>query len=406
MTYLERVPLTADKSEVAQALAELSGLRLQTGDAGRLDADLGTAVMRLRDPANVGFAFRDSRDLPEVVARTYFPAGEREAASPDHRNGVPTDCPSHGGTECSPAFTLLEVPGGAVVQVGRAPVVLLPARGCVVSDYSSGYARLLRAYDLDLPRVLADARRIEGAALVLCDDVWPLNYAHWLLDELPRLAFLGERRDVSVVVAGPVAGYRRETLLRCGFAPEQIVAVADFAAVRADRLLVSRDVHGMPHPAFKGAWWALDFLRSRLGPGVAGTPPVRKIYVSRGDSRGRYVVNEDALMSRLQLLGYERVSLGLRTVAEQAALFAGASHVVGLHGAGLANLAFARAGTQVVELFPVGYGTPTFYVVAAAVGCRYASYVGRGEVVEQGRDQIYDARLDLDHFFVACRDLL
>ena len=349
---MERARLTVGKNELTRDLANLAGLRLDTGHAARLDAGLAAAVALL------------------------------------------------------PPFATLEVPGGYVAQVGRAPVVLLPTGDLVVADFSSGYARLLHAYDLDLPRVLAEARRIDGTALVLCDDVWPPNYSHWLLDELPRLAFLGARRDVSVVVSAPLARYGRETLLRCGFAPEQIVPLPDFAAVRADQLLVSRDVREMPHPVLKGAPWALDFLRSRLGPGGAAPTAGRKLYVSRGDARGRFVVNEDALMRRLQPLGYERVALGLKTVPEQAALFAGASHIVGLHGAGMANLAFARPGTRVVELFPEGYGTPAFWVVAAATGCRYASYVGRGEVIRQARDQVYDTSLDLDHFAAVCADLL
>ncbi len=403
---MERVPLTVGKHELVRDLATLAKLELDAGDASKLDAGLATALAHLPNPANPQIAFADSDKLPGTAARTHRLASEHEAPAPDHRNGVPTHCSDRGGTECSPAFTVLEVAGGYLAQISRAPVVLLPTRDCVVADYSSGYARLLHAYDLNLPRVLADARRIDGAALVLCDDVWPLNYSHWLLDELPRLAFLGARRDLSVVIAGPVAGYRRETLLHCGFAPERIVALEDFSAVQADRLLVSRDVRQMPHPAFKGAPWALEFLRSRLGPDAAETPCSRKIYVSRGDSRGRYVVNEDALMQRLEPLGYERMTLGLRTVPEQAALFAGASHIVGLHGAGLANLAFARPGTQVIELFPQGYATPAFYVVAAATGCRYATYVAKGEVTKQKRDQIYDASLDLDHFASVCGDLL
>ncbi len=212
------------------------------------------------------------------------------------------------------------------------------------------------------------------------------------------------RRDLSLIVSAPTTKFQHDTLKHIGFAPEQVVTVEDFHAVRADRLLATADLGDMPHPAFKGADWALGFLRSTLRCSEpAGRP--QKLYFSR--ATGRRVRNEDALMELLRLHGYKSVRLTTLSVAEQSWAVANASHIAGLHGADFANLAFAQPGTQIIEIFPEHYGTPAYYVIAAALRCRYATYVARGPVGNQSeRAQAHDVILDLDHFARACRDIL
>jgi capsular polysaccharide biosynthesis protein len=250
---------------------------------------------------------------------------------------------------------------------------------------------------------------VKGAAVVLCDDVVPPNYCHWLLDELPRLAFLGERRDVTVLTSGDTPKWKTDSLALCGFDPRPMIRVANFEAVRADRLLVSRDIHAMPHPAHKAAPWALNFLRARMGvaalAATPGEPGMRKLYVSRNDAGGRRVLNEAALMERLRPLGYRMVTPGRLGVADQVATFARASHVVGMHGAALANFVFAPPGAQLVEIFPATYGMASYYLLAAGQGSAYASYV-ENDVTPGGRDQQDDITLDIDAFLERCGALL
>jgi capsular polysaccharide biosynthesis protein len=224
---------------------------------------------------------------------------------------------------------------------------------------------------------------------------------------LPRLAFLGERRDLTLVVSDQDAAFRRDSLALCGFPAARIVQVADFHAVAADTLLVPFDTRSMPHPAHKAAFWALDFLRARIGFAALATsrPGPRKLYVSRADAGGRRVLNEDAMMRLLAPLGYELATLSGRSLADQVALFAGATHIVGLHGAGLANIVFAPAGGRLLELFPASYGMPSYYVLAAGQGLGYATYIAH-DVRAGSRTQVDDVVIDVADFSACCRDLL
>ncbi len=403
---MDPLPPGLNKIEAVALLAEQGGLAGVDPHA----ADRVAAVL-------AGMAPRSNQELRPLLATQargarvtrFMPARDRTLQKPRHTNSRPGCFPERAVVEHSPPFEVLELARGFLAMIGRAPVAITAAGDALVTDFSSPYAALACLYDIDMGQILRDAQRVEGVAVVLCDDVHPLNYAHWLLDELPRLAFLGERRGVSIVVSGSTPRWQAESLMLCGFDPRRLVWLEDFTAVRADCLLVPRDLHAMPHPAHKAAPWVLDFLRGRLGLAALaqqqGAAAPSKLYISRADAEGRRVVNEAALLALLAPLGYRMVTLGGLKVAEQAALFARASHVVGLHGAGLANFAFAPAGAQLVEIFPDSYGTPAYYVLAAGQGNPYASYVARS-VPSARRSQLDDVSVDIADFAACCVGLL
>ncbi len=401
-----RAPLSLGKRDALAFLARQAGLGTKLPEQPR---DIAALAARLPTLSNAHVVLRDSGQLGAPV-RLVAPQRQREIAQPVFTNGRPACFPEHAGVEYSPAFEVLELEAGYLAQISRAPVVLTSNGATALADFSSPYAGLLHGYDLDLREILAGARRVAGTAIVLCDDIHPLNYSHWLLDELPRLALLGERRDVTVITSDGDRPFRRESLRLCGFADRQVVQLGDFSAVSADRLLVPRDIAEMPHPAHKAAPWALDFLRNRLGftalaahgPRVA-TP--KKLFVSRDDGVGRRIINESALMQAIGGLGYVRVTLAGRSLAEQVALFAGATHVLGAHGAGLTNVAFSPHGARLLEIFPRSYGTPAYYVLAAGQGNPYAAYVA-AEVIPGDRTQTDDVRLDVADFMRCCGALL
>lgn len=402
---MDPLPPGLNKIEAVALLAEQAGL----AGVDPYAADQVAAVLAGMAPrANQRLRPMPAAEAPGAKVARFMPARDRTLPKPRHTNGRPGCFPEQAVVEHSPPFEVLELPRGFLAMIGRAPVAITAGEDALVTDFSSPYACLARLYDTDMGQILRDARRMEGLAVVLCDDVHPLNYAHWLLDELPRLAFLGERRAVSIVVSGSTPRWQAESLLLCGFDPRRLVCLEDFTAVRADCLLVPRDLHAMPHPAHKAAPWVLDFLRGRLGLAALaqqGAAAPSKLYISRADAEGRRVVDEPAMMALLAPLGYRMVTLGGLRVAEQAALFARASHVVGLHGAGLANFAFAPAGAQLVEIFPASYGTPAYYVLAAGQGNPYASYVGRA-VPSAKRSQLDDVSIDIADFAACCAGLL
>lgn len=85
----------------------------------------------------------------------------------------------------------------------------------------------------------------------------------------------------------------------------------------------------------------------------ANRKPWRKIYISRADANFRRIVNEDLLYAQLrEQYGFEKVVLGDLSFKAQKQLFHESNFVISPHGAGMANIIFAQAGTKVLELMP------------------------------------------------------
>jgi hypothetical protein len=83
------------------------------------------------------------------------------------------------------------------------------------------------------------------------------------------------------------------------------------------------------------------------------------IYVRRSDSAHRPMRNEDDLVEHLfRNFGVQPVVLSKLSLDDQIGLFQNARMVIGPHGAGLANIVFARPGTILYELLPDHYINP------------------------------------------------
>jgi capsular polysaccharide biosynthesis protein len=116
---------------------------------------------------------------------------------------------------------------------------------------------------------------------------------------------------------------------------------------------------------------AVEFLRaSFLGRAdtAAGTP--RKIFVHRAGGR-RGLVNESDVLDFMTQRGWTVVDTAALPMARQISLFAGADAVCGLHGAGLANLLWCRAGCRVFELAPSNYLNGAYEGLAALVSAHH-----------------------------------
>lgn len=363
--------------------------------------------------SNDGVTMVEPGESPGAKETVVFPANVRPLKSPVYLTEHPQSVPPTVKTAYVPEYRVLSVPDGCVCAYAHAPIVL-NAQSKIITRYSTKYAGIVYFFKEDLGGLIKDAPYIDGTVFVIFDDCWPLNYCHWIVDGLTRLAYLGfdaRRRDCYVATCEITTAWQLETLKKCGFDEDRIIGLSNFSGVRARKLIVPCDLSPISHhPAAKGAPWALDYLRASLGYGVtAGAGGVvthstgRKLYVSRNDAKGRRVLNEDELFAALRPAGYERVELSGMSVAEQARLFSSASHIIGIHGAGLTNIVFTDRHCQLLEIFPKTYGTPAYYVLAAAQELPYYCYVG-SEVRAGSHPTFDDIIVDVDHFVSACAE--
>ena len=253
-----------------------------------------------------------------------------------------------------------------------------------------------------LPFTLPPPQLLNGTCLSLVSDWSCRNYAHFLLDALGRLAVLEEAgialSEVDYVYCPtPPSAAAAGLLDRFGIPVGKRVFAAPDLLVAAELLLVpSRPATSLTYPP-----WLPAFLRRvvRTAPRSASTE--RRLYVSR---RGfeRRPSSEPELERVLRERSFEVYEAGERPTQPED--FDEATFVVGPHGAGLANLAFCRPGTRVLEIVPTDNAHPFYYSLSVGAGLDYAYIVGQS-VVDRPLDMFgpspYDFELDAEELEAA-----
>lgn len=333
---------------------------------------------------------------------------------PRYLNGRPASFPSFVGPwpNESPDLEMIEVEEGFLCLIPDAPVVFDLNR-CMVQNFSSKYSGLLYFYNCSVASILSQAIYIDGTAISIMDDVFGLNYCHWICDWITRLAPFAERLsqpDFYILVSPITTDWQLRTLELCGVEKNRIIPVAPWQAVQAHKLIVLSDVSNIRHPAQRGATWAMSFLHTNIASSarMLFTSPYvenKKIYISRSDASGRRIENEVELLKYLSGCGYKSVVLSEMSFEEQIKTFSNATHVIGIHGAGLTNIVFCNRGTTVLEILPETYGTPAFCVLALAGGMSYCTYICN-KIVSNSRSQLDDLHIDLEDFFKNCLNIL
>jgi len=208
--------------------------------------------------------------------------------------------------------------------------------------------------------------------------LYPSNHAHNLMQGVPRLDVLRRAIDLDtvdrVLMNTSAPAVTRAAIARMGFGPDRVVEVPDATPMLVcERLLAAPCIpqsSGVPP-------WGLAFLRSLFGVDTSERPDgPRRIYVVRDVHDQRGVVNGTEVEAALAARGFVTVSMQGRSIDEQAAVFAAADVVVGVHGAALANLVFARKGTRVVELIGANTLNWIFSPLSRTVGLEHDIVVG------------------------------
>lgn len=205
------------------------------------------------------------------------------------------------------------------------------------------------------------------------------NHYHMLVDGIGRLSAAAPATATGVLYPAGAPTAAHDAL--CGRWGARPVAVATGASLQVETLILAPSAHGQCafHPSLA------DLFRDVLTPALlrhgAAQPPAclpRAFYVSRAAAQARRLVNEGAVTAALQAIGIVPVVLEGMTLADQASLFAGAELIVAPHGAGLANLLFARPGCAVLELQMDAHCSWCYRRLSAVLGLRYDCVVGRG----------------------------
>ena len=189
------------------------------------------------------------------------------------------------------------------------------------------------------------------------------NYWHWLFDVLPRLKILEQKINLSDIdfflLPDLNEKFQLETLDLLNIPDKKRVSSKIFRHIQTDHAYAVDHPYVLQNNASDGIlnlpMWILDFLREKfLGKKNENKFP-RKFYSDRSDSKSnhrhlRKILNEEEVKNFLKKRGFSILTLSDLSFIDQTKLFYNASEIVGLHGAGFANLVFCKPGTKILEL--------------------------------------------------------
>jgi hypothetical protein len=207
------------------------------------------------------------------------------------------------------------------------------------------------------------------------------NTNHLLHESLPALLYIKEIMQDNpdyLVYSSPVKPFIKRFLYDIGFPVHKMIEGHD-TAITAPKIIVTCFAGGghLNNPTA-----ALDKtcdLLSEVLPKMyrPGETPDR-IFVSRSDAAQRTLLDEKSITDYLtKTHGFKVVIPGHMSVAQQVEYFSNASIVVGPHGMGINNFAFARSPKLLMELFQPNWVREAYCRQAQIKGATYAAYIGK-----------------------------
>ena len=232
-----------------------------------------------------------------------------------------------------------------------------------------GNSRDSRVYHLtfhDKPRWL------KGVTLNLCSAHSAVNFCHWLLDAVGRLELFercGFNYDAVDQILLPIfPGTTAAWVLQhLRLPPHKLIHPSEKDQFHCETLL---------QPSYPGtpatySPWVVNFYRRHF-PAERREPP-RLVYFQRKGKRG--LTNAAEVEEELNRWGFE--SFDPAGQIDLSTQLADVTHIVGVHGAGLANLVFCRPGTRVLELMPSDTPWRFYYSLCSSGQMPYGVVVGK-----------------------------
>ncbi len=268
-------------------------------------------------------------------------------------------------------FGLKMATGEVIVRERHAlPVVAGKTISAVFGETNAQrYAPLLR-------RAPQPTRELERVVLI----PGATNYYHFLTFNLPALLLLrlakGERVTLATVLGFPktAEGLLGKLLpIFSGDRPVDMVSLPD-----ADYAV--RDIIFRAKPLLATSVGLARLVQRMVLQAAGGTEaadPVN-LFVRRDEGRnGRNLINQAEVEQWFVARGYRSVDPGKLSMEDQIVLFSRAARIVGVEGAALANLVFARPATKVMMLASPNVREDAFFSeLADAAGLPFHTIYG------------------------------
>ena len=192
------------------------------------------------------------------------------------------------------------------------------------------------------------------------------NYFHWMYDVLPRLGLLEYEYNLKDIdhflLPDFTKKFQKETLDLLNIPKSKRLSSIENRHTLGDTIITvdhpyvvtndpSNNIQNIPI-------WIIKWLKTKFLNNLNSSKEYsKKIYIDRKDAVSgtahlRKITNENEVKSYLVSQGYQLITLSDLHFFEQVNLFNNAESIVGLHGAGFANVTFCKPNTRILEFKP------------------------------------------------------
>jgi hypothetical protein len=235
--------------------------------------------------------------------------------------------------------------------------------------------------------------RIEtNLPVLICGDAWSSNHYHFLNHTLPAIdSAIARHGRGGIVLAAhwirPVHEQALRLLGHDGVATFRLEPGRQYEIADAEFCAYTTGTADFANSA------RIQAMHDRLAiHAPAGKSAARKIYVSRLADKHRRAEGEAELVEALRRRGFAIVTPADHTFAQQIEIFRAANLVIGLHGAGLANIAFCQPDAAVYDLLPEHFIDSSILNLAIRRDLRawVDAFPGHGVGTDHTRDWVLD----------------
>ena len=251
-----------------------------------------------------------------------------------------------------------------------------------IGDGAVLYRRAARAPNWNLAKPKRLKSRHFGSGLVT-SLLGTKQYYHFFEKLLPLLGYLDQHhsadRPLTVLVPalGPPFQWPICKAIEAAYPGVEFVSLAVGERAEVDRYLWLYDL------ADNAEWLPVTArAAARLGAVLRASYGLPKpaggelLFVSRGRTPLRRLMNEAELEAIAAHRGFRRFEAMATDHREQVRRFGNADVIVAVHGAGLANLLFARPGAVVIEMFPGNFIKSTYLWLSSRLNLRHYPLIG------------------------------
>ena len=197
------------------------------------------------------------------------------------------------------------------------------------------------------------------------------NYWHWLFDVLPRLKIVENVLNLESIqyflFPNIKKKFQYESLDLLNIPKNKRLSSIKHRHLSGDQIIVTEHPYVIKNDASNEIQnlpiWIINWLKSELTKNLdlKDNNLPKKIYIDRSDASPniknlRKILNEEEIIKQCRSRDFELVQLSELSFINQIKLFYNARKIIGLHGAGFANVIFSKPELEMLELKPSGAG--------------------------------------------------